>query len=592
MFTSPDTDTKAVSLSSDSISDSVGRVQPAAIWARVSTNDQRETSLPSQLYRCKELLDTKGYSVIHTFQVDWSSMDLYACPEFQQLRNLIRSRDIRALATYDRDRLEAKGLQRLVFLSELKENDVELLVCSGPPIFDGPEGQLIEHVLAISKERQVLRARQGSKDGLHDRAVKYGKPVTYHRLYGYSWDKENNRLLPNDDWPSLKLIFDMALGGSSYYPIIQELKKRGISSPSGQPEWNKTALSSIFHNPAYAGRYYALKKVAVEPMNRRGNSYGNSSVRKVSLSDSHYMPHIEVVNPPITWEQRELILNQLARHQKLSRRNAKRDYLLRGMILCETHRGKNGKPRRYHGIPKNKLWAYTCPVGGCRLAYINGPKIEEFTKSVVIGLFMLEEKGALYKELFNVDNIRKTKKDLEIELQSLSLKNEKLIDRLVKLEERYIASEVDKDVHQRLKKKIEAERQWIKDRQAEISSALAQLHRRDEAITSIEDLRLKFANRLVDMDIKDWRELLTRLDFQIHVPEKLDEKLADEWLRPGQFVASELGFVFSFNIPLDKSKLKEIMHASSIGPSVAPARIRDTIQKASKDIVLDGPELG
>ena len=85
---------------------------------------------------------------------------------------------------------------------------------------------------------------------------------------------------------------------------------------------------------------------------------------------------------------------------------------------------------------------------------------------------------------------------------------------------------------------------------------------------------------------------MTCLDIQVHVPEKLDEKLADEWLRPGQFVSSELSLVFSFNIPQDKSKLKEITHASSIGQSVGPTRIRAAIKKANKVIGLDSPEPG
>ena len=85
-------------------------------------------------------------------------------------------------------------------------------------------------------------------------------PVTYHKLYGYQWDKENNRLLPNGEYENLKLIFKLLLDGWGYDRIINELKKRGVLSPSGKSEWNKTALSNMVHNPVYAGRYYALKR--------------------------------------------------------------------------------------------------------------------------------------------------------------------------------------------------------------------------------------------------------------------------------------------------------------------------------------------
>ena len=137
----------------------------AAIWARVSTRDQAETSLPSQISRCKENLEAGGYTIAYTFAVDWSSLDLFACPEFQRLVSLIKNKEIDALAVFDRDRLEAKGLQRLIFLSLCKEAGVQLVLCQGPPILDEPEGQLVELALAIGKERQVLRARQGSREG-------------------------------------------------------------------------------------------------------------------------------------------------------------------------------------------------------------------------------------------------------------------------------------------------------------------------------------------------------------------------------------------------------------------------------------------
>ncbi len=315
----------------------------AAIWARVSTSSQAETSLPSQVYRCKEKLEYVGYVVTHVFEDDWSSLDLFASPKFQQLINLIRDKEIEALGIFDRDRLEAKGLQRLLFLSECQDAGVELVICQGPPIIDGPEGQIVELALAIGKERQVLRARQGSRDGLHDRAVKYGKPVTYRPIYGYDWDKENNRLVPNAQYPNLKLIFDMMIAGSTYFPVLQELKKRGILSPSGQLEWNKTTLSGILHNPAYAGRFHALKTHACEPSQRPKKSKRvNSSQKRLKLEESYYLANIEVVNPPIDWEQRARIIEQLAQHQKLSQRNANRDYLLRGLIICGTHQGKKG----------------------------------------------------------------------------------------------------------------------------------------------------------------------------------------------------------------------------------------------------------
>jgi site-specific DNA recombinase len=512
----------------------------AAIWARVSTSSQAETSLPSQVSRCKERLEHGGYVVVHIFEDDWSSLDLFASPKFQQLVSLIRNKEIEALVVFDRDRLEAKGLQRLLFLSECREASVELIICQGPPIIDGPEGQIVELALAIGKERQVLRARQGSHDGLHDRAVKYGKPVTYRPIYGYDWEKENNRLVPNTQYPNLKLIFDMILAGSSYFPILQELKRRGILSPSGQPEWNKTTLSGIFHNPAYAGRFYALKVRACEPTQRPKKSKRvNSSQKRLSLEMAHYLPNIEIVKPPINWEQRTRIIDQLAQHQKLSQRNANRDYLLRGLIVCGTHQGKQGEPRRYHGQPHRDNWRYVCPVGGCTRPLIHGPQLEELVKFYV-KYILIQQPDDFYKTIAKDEHRQKTAEDLTRDLQECDVKYAKKTQLLANLEHRFLSQEVDQDTYRVLKNRYIVERNGVDTRRNELLSAMRQIGREKEAAESLADLAFKYRLRLLyeDLPTHDWRNLFLALNLRIRVPTQEERLQIDD--RNSQSVWGEI----------------------------------------------------
>jgi len=533
--------------------------QSAVVWARVSTHDQAETSLPSQVSRCKERLEQADYAVTRILAADWTSLDLYSCPQFQELRELIRNREVAALATFDRDRLEAKGLQRLVFLSELKEAGVKLLICQGPPIIDGPEGQLVELALAIGKERQVLRAGQGSRDGLRDRAISRRLPVTYHKLFGFRWDRAHNSLQPDDNWSTLKLIFTLLLKGNSFDSIIRELKLRSISSPGGLDEWNKSTLSAIVHNPSYTGKYYALKKRAIEPVQRRGQTYGNSSCRKVPLEESVYIPEIKVVKPPITWEQRAQIFNQLASHQKLAQRHAKRDYLLRGVILCETHRGKKGEPRIYHGQPHGKdSYRYVCPVGGCPRPYLNGPKTDDIVKRY-FWLLMLHpsRSSAAVKHLANKEETAKTLRD---ELHRLELRHKRSIGTLAALEERFILGKVGTEVFQKLKDKYLNEQGWAKDRKRQVVSMLTQLSFEKDALTRLKELREQFLSTLHDtstpnMTQEDWRRLIVILNVKLHV---------------------------------DKGKLTL---ESNIALDITQSKYKDNLREVG-DIVLHSPERG
>ena len=75
-----------------------GQRKTAAIWARVSTDGQRELSLDSQEDAVKKELDAQGYDVPpeYVLKVDWSSLDLMACPPFQQLRAWIADGTVQA----------------------------------------------------------------------------------------------------------------------------------------------------------------------------------------------------------------------------------------------------------------------------------------------------------------------------------------------------------------------------------------------------------------------------------------------------------------------------------------------------------------
>ena len=516
-----------------------------AIWARVSTDSQAETSLPSQVSRCRERLEPSCV-ITHIFEDDWSSLDLFASPKFQQLRSLIKSRDIDVIAVLDRDRLEAQGLQRLIFLSECKEAGVELAICQGPPIIDAPEGQIVELALAIGKERQVLRARQGSRDGLHDRAVKYHKPVTYRPIYGYDWDKRNNRLLPNAQYPNVKLIFDLVLNrGWGYQPVIDELKKRGILSPTGMAEWNKQALSGILHNPTYAGRFYALKVRACEPTHRpKKSSRVNSSQKRLPLSEAHYMPEIEVVDPPIAWEQRERILQQLAEHQKLSQRNAQNDYLLRGRIFCGTHRGKQGEARRYHGRPHQGSFAYVCPastrVDKCFRPFIRGPELDDAAKFFIQMLFIGKADDIVASSAH-----RRPIEDLDRELRELDRKYQKKTQELARA---YRDLSDDADTYDLVKASLVVERNGIVTQQKELLDEKNQIGREKAAAESLRELAMKYSLRVLSTELSnaEWRDLFVALNLRISVEA---EAPGSSDGRRGHYLNMP-GVVFEVGVPL------------------------------------------
>lgn len=499
-------------------------IKLGAILARVSTSSQHETSIPSQVERSRAKAESMGFIIPaeNILTTDRTSLELNNDPKFQILYNLVVNRKINSIFLLDRDRLQADPMERLSFISLCRENRVDIIPCQGPELLDSDEGMILEHVLAISKKKQVLRAQLGSKTGLHDRVVLHRKPPTFRKPYGYTWEKETRTLLPDENWQNVKVIFDLLLEGLGYDRVISELKRYGICSPSGQIQWNKNGISGLLHNPLYAGRYFALKKDAITPKKRRGDTHGKTSCAKRPELDWCFLPEIKIVNPPITWEQRQQLLAQVGAHMKLSRRHAKRDYLLRGFIHCSEHVGKNGRAITYHGSPRRDTYYYGCTQKGCYHRNLRGPELEDYVKNRIL-LLLATQPGKFYKLADNGT----TKKSIENELINLSKKRERIISKMTRNEDEFFDGKILPEIHENLKESYNFELAGIEKRRDVLLTELNQLNREHDAMASIDEIRVKYAYLIVGLRCPteyypervltntQWREIFTVLGLEI-----------------------------------------------------------------------------
>ena len=291
--------------------------------------------------------------------------------------------------------------------------------------------------------------------------------------------------------------------------------------PTGNPVWSKSTLREIARNPLYAGRYYALKRQAVEPVKRAPCSkrqYGKTSHRYLPLNEGVYLPEVEIVNPPTTWEEQTQLLRQAKQRQTLSKRNAKRDYMLRGLIFCDTHLGKRGQPLRYNGSAFNGSYGYRCPIGGCSKQKLNGPTIEAWVKrETKVLLSTAEMEDGYFEAMAGTDSIKATEESLRQELLSLQGKHNRSVNAEAVLEERSLLGKVDTEVYERIKLRFRAERQWIADRRDEILKQLEHLNRQAEAEDVLEELYQKFWHRFDTLSNTEWRDLLLLLNVEVHV---------------------------------------------------------------------------
>lgn len=499
-------------------------VKPAAILARVSTVGQKELSLDTQVDRALGKLKGLGHEVPpnRIIKVDWTSLSLFDCPEFQMLRRWVLSKEIAALGILDRDRLNAQGLQRLTFLAECKDAGVELVICQGPPIMDEPEGQLVELALALGKERQVRRAGQGARDGLRDRVRLKGLPAMAKNPYGYSWSKDRTRLIPTPEWDTARFILRAGLDGMPIRAIRRELYHRGLPSPNGRCEWPKSSIHRVLTSPVYGGHFHALRwERALPQANKTSRSYGKSSIRLKPFSETTSLPNIVVENPPLSWDEWLALQKRLEVNKAQAMRHAKRDYLLRSLIFCDTH-----QLRYQGGTDRSRTKSlYQCPgpkkLGGsnCIRPRIMGNELEDNVKKIC--------REVLSNPELIEQQIRERSGPVEATLESLQASLASLDKKEARNKQTEANLVMDKatgtatpEAYERCLALVKAERTWIAEERQRLHDQVSTITEGREALLGLAQIRDRLAAKLDSASSEDWRLIFSALAFQVHVTEQ------------------------------------------------------------------------
>ena len=499
-------------------------MKPAAILARVSTVGQKELSLDTQVDRALTKLRSLGYEVPpdRIIKVDWTSLDLFNCPKFQMLRKWLLNGEIAALGILDRDRLNAQGLQRLTFLSECKDAGVELVICQGPPIMDEPEGQLVELALAIGKERQVLRAGQGARDGLRDRARLKGLPTMAKNPYGYSWSADRARLIPTSEWHTANYICRAGLEGMPIRNIRRELYRRGVPSPDGRPEWPKSTIHRILTSPLYGGHFHALRWERVLPVAKRiSSSYGKTSIRPKPFGETTLLANIVVENPPLTWDEWLALRKRLEANKAQAMRHANRDYLLRSLIFCDTHhlRYQGGTDRSR----KKSLYQCSGPkkLGGsnCIRPNLMGIELEDSVKKVCREV--LSNPEVIEQQIRERSGqVEATLESLRASLASLDKKEARNRQTEANLVMDKATGTASLESYERCLALVKAERTWITEERQRLQAQVSTITDGQEALLGLAQTRDRLAAKLDSASNEDWRLIFAALALQVHVTEQ------------------------------------------------------------------------
>ena len=329
----------------------------AAIYARYSSDGQREESIDAQLRACENFARSNDLIVVKNYVDRAKSGTSDRRPEFLAMIEDSGKKMFDVILIHKLDRFSRDKYDSVIYKRRLRKNKVQLI--SVLERLDGsPESGIMESMLEAMAEYYSKNLAREVDKGLAENAYQCrhngGQPAL-----GYDVDPATKKYVINEsEAVSVRLIFEMYLSGMGYGRMVDELNFRGLRTKAGKP-FAKNSLHDILRNEKYAGTYVFNRSAAKDPEGRR-----NSHACKEESSIIRIPGGIPAIVDEETFRkaQEKSRLNQ----RMAGGYKAKQHYLLSGLIFCGECLEREGKDilmmgnAKHAGSGKNLHVTYRC----------------------------------------------------------------------------------------------------------------------------------------------------------------------------------------------------------------------------------------
>jgi DNA invertase Pin-like site-specific DNA recombinase len=225
----------------------------AVIYARYSSDGQREESIEAQLRECKEFADRHNMTIVGSYIDRAQSARSDARPEFQKMIQDSAKKQFDVVLVWKLDRFARNRLDSATYRAILKRNGVNL-ISAKENISEGPEGIILEAVLEGMNEYFSAELSVKVKRGQKENALK-GKANGGTVPFGYIINAERYYEIDPLTAPIVLEIFTMYADGKTVKVISDELNSRGVFANTKYKYTNKASMHNLLKNRRYVGEY-------------------------------------------------------------------------------------------------------------------------------------------------------------------------------------------------------------------------------------------------------------------------------------------------------------------------------------------------
>ena len=355
-------------------------MKTAYVYARFSSDNQREESIDAQLRAINEYCETNDIRILRIFKDEAQSARTAKRPAFQELFGLIKENPSDYLIVHKLDRFARNRADAAFYRSKLKEAGMKL-VSVLERLDDSPESIIMEGILESMNEYYSANLSRETKKGLRENILQ-GKRNGGKVPFGYTL--VDHHLIPNKDADTVRSIFNLYSEGVGVTEIVKITRS---------PIHN---IRPMLMNEVYLGHLIS------------GENRCEHAHEAIIDEDTFYACQKRMQDKRMNAANR-----------------AKVDYMLAGLITC----GVCGK-RMIGMSSKGRYYYYSCKTAGCRIY-----RKEELEERVVKELAKLftptaSVKAKFYELVSSRVNSREDRESQEKAKYILRQRISKLIDSL------------------------------------------------------------------------------------------------------------------------------------------------------------------
>ena len=325
----------------------------AVIYARYSSDNQREESIEGQLRECSAYAERKGLTVVHRYIDRALSAKTDARPQFQKMIKDSNTRKFEVILVWKLDRFSRNRYDSAYYKHLLQKNGVHV-VSATEEISNSPEGILMESVLEGMAEYYSAELSQKIRRGNKENALK-GKASGGVVPLGYIVNEKKQYEVDPLTAPIVQKVFQRYANGESCAEIARSLTQRGLRNRSGKPYVSRS-FYNMLNNRRYIGEFW----------------YKDERIEGIKI------PAL------VSQELFDRVQQLLAKNKKAAARStASVDFVLTTNLFCgkcgsmmagESGTSKSGAKYFYYKCSKAKRQGR----GGCSLKPIRKDVIERF----------------------------------------------------------------------------------------------------------------------------------------------------------------------------------------------------------------------